>query len=143
MSNTSTHNIWDGMVQRCHNPTAKDFPRYGAKGIAVCDRWRVFENFLADMGIRPAGLSIDRYPNSGGNYEPGNCRWATATEQVRNSTAVRRITVGGRTQCLVDWLREIGLSSTAFQGRVARGWSVERAVTTPPDQRFNWQKDAR
>jgi len=71
------------MLQRCSNPCRADWQRYGGRRIAVCDRWRRFENFLADMGACPEGLTLDRIDNNG-NYEPGNCRWTTWEQQVRN-----------------------------------------------------------
>lgn len=78
-----TYSTWSGMIQRCTNPNAPNYERYGAKGIAVCERWRIFINFLADMGERLAGTSIDRIDLIG-NYEPDNCRWATSAEQAAN-----------------------------------------------------------
>lgn len=71
------------MRQRCHNPNATKWPLYGGRGIEVCERWASFENFLADMGERPAGMTIDRIDNDGG-YEPGNCQWADVITQNRN-----------------------------------------------------------
>lgn len=80
----ATHNSWRAMIGRCVQPKTRSFEHYGGRGISVCDRWRnSFESFLADMGVRPEGKSLDRI-NPDGNYEPGNCRWATAFEQRHN-----------------------------------------------------------
>lgn len=87
MYKTRVYTIWVGMIQRTRNPNIPNWHNYGGRGIRICDRWLRFENFLADMGEPPAGLSIDRI-NNDGNYEPGNCRWATAKEQIHN----RRVT---------------------------------------------------
>lgn len=80
-----TYWCWTAMIQRCENPAHPAYKDYGGRGITVCERWRKsFTDFLADMGPRPPGTSIDRYPDFNGNYQPGNVRWATATEQARN-----------------------------------------------------------
>jgi hypothetical protein len=80
---TKTYHVWAAMIQRCTNSKSRDWKLYGAIGISVCDEWRDFSNFLRDMGEKPYGLSLDRIDNDG-HYTPGNCRWATATEQARN-----------------------------------------------------------
>lgn len=78
------YSTWKGMIYRCHSETNNNFPDYGGRGISVCDRWRNdFQAFLDDMGERPEGMSIDRI-NNNGNYEPGNCRWATKDQQDAN-----------------------------------------------------------
>ena len=86
---TVEYRAWLAMRVRCNNQNSKDYPRYGGRGISVCPRWDSFENFLADMGPRPKGMSLDRFPDKNGNYEPGNCRWATPKQQGRNSRSVK------------------------------------------------------
>lgn len=85
-SNSPSYRSWAAMLTRCTNSNATGFHRYGGRGIAVCDRWRDFAAFLTDMGERPTGKSLDRWPNPDGNYEPGNCRWATPKEQAANKS---------------------------------------------------------
>lgn len=80
---TPEFNAWINMIQRCTNPRRKDWKNYGGRGISVCERWRTFANFFADMGPRPQGMTVDRENNSG-NYEPNNCRWATREQQRAN-----------------------------------------------------------
>jgi hypothetical protein len=84
---TPAYHSWCGMIQRCTNPNSKAFPNYGGRGITVCERWRKFENFYADMGAKPEGLSLDRI-NNDGNYEATNCRWATRSQQAQNRRGV-------------------------------------------------------
>ena len=85
---TRTYTSYAEMKKRCKNPNCRQWPYYGAKGVKVCERWlRSFDAFLSDMGPRPRGRTLDRFPDPDGNYEPGNCRWATHTEQMRNRRA--------------------------------------------------------
>lgn len=127
------YRLWSGMIQRCTNPKFVDWRLYGGRGISVCERWRQsFATFFADMGARPsAGLSLDRWPDSNGNYEPGNVRWATAKQQCRHTTRNRQITANGRTQTLVEWSELTGIKRETIADRIAAGWTEERAVGTP------------
>lgn len=95
MKGTKTYGAWVDMLQRCTNQRNRNYRNYGARGIFVCDRWRSFVSFLEDMGEAPKGRSIDRI-DVNGNYEPGNCRWATAAEQALNKQAHRKENVGIR-----------------------------------------------
>lgn len=84
MYKTPTYRSWDHMVGRCSNPNSDSYPEYGGRGIIVCDKWLKFEGFFEDMGERPEGMSIDRFPDNNGNYELDNCRWANPTQQALN-----------------------------------------------------------
>jgi hypothetical protein len=106
------------------------YKHYGGRGITVCERWQTFENFLADMGKRPLGKSLERV-NNDGNYEKSNCRWASHKEQMRNRRTTKMIEWNGRTQSLVDWSDEIGISASVIHGRIRRGWEIEAALTSP------------
>ncbi len=132
LSKSREYKIWGGMVQRCTNPKVPHFERHGGRGIRVCDRWREFENFLADMGTRPSPRHSIERTNNDGNYEPGNCVWATAAQQAMNKTTTRLVTINGETNPLSEWRTRIGLSSSAFHSRIKLGWTVERALTVPP-----------
>lgn len=94
MKATQLYGTWWMMKSRCSNPKQAGYQYYGARGIRVCERWNSFANFVADVGDRPPGTSLDRIDNNG-NYEPGNVRWATAIEQSRNSSKKRRDLTGG------------------------------------------------
>jgi len=83
MTSTGAHVSWLKMIERCEKTYCRRYADYGGRGIRVCDRWKTFENFYADMGDRPEGMSIDRI-DVNGNYEPSNCRWATPAQQRAN-----------------------------------------------------------
>jgi hypothetical protein len=126
------YQAWCSMRNRCNNPNGQDYPDYGGRGITICDRWQEsFNNFLADMGQPPDGMSLDRFPDVNGNYEPANCRWATPSQQGRNKRNNRRITFNGKTQTLVEWGEETGHGMKRLAARLKLGWTVERALTLP------------
>lgn len=130
MKRSKTYDVWAAMIQRCTNSNNPNYPRYGGRGITVCDRWRTFENFLADMGERPAGLSIEREDNDG-HYAPGNCRWATRAEQASNTRRNVKVTLQGQTKTVSEWCRDLGLNVSTVFKRISRsGWSPEKALTT-------------
>ena len=124
---SKTYKIWSGMKQRCLCVSNANFSRYGGRGITVCERWLVFENFIADMGEKPAGMSLDRIDNDG-NYEPGNCRWATIKTQARNMRSNVRWTHNGECLTIAEWAERAGIDRTLLRNRVARGWSIEEAM---------------
>jgi len=123
---------WAKMIGRCHDEKDKSYFRYGGRGIRVCDRWREsYQAFLEDMGRRPPGpFSIERKDNNG-NYEPGNCRWATQREQCNNRRTSHLITCNGETLSASDWARRIGIDAATILGRLRLGWSSESAIQTP------------
>jgi len=131
MSKSVEHNTWSKIKARCHNPTDKCFRYYGARGISVCDRWRFsFENFFADMGLRPRGTTIDRIDNDG-NYEPSNCRWATKTQQARNKRRSLRFEWDGALMQINDICDKVGIPRGLVYQRVRAGWDHYRAFTQP------------
>lgn len=132
---TPEYRIWCGMVTRCTNRRLACAHNYALRGITICERWRgSFAAFLADVGPRPSpGHSIDRIDNDRG-YEPGNCRWATAAEQQRNTRRNKLLTLNGRTMCVADWAAELGISRYTIFDRLRRGYTPEKALTVG-DQR--------
>jgi hypothetical protein len=125
---TKTYKCWQGIKARCNYAKGKFYHRYGGRGIKVCDRWSVFENFLSDMGECPAGYSIERI-DVNGNYETSNCKWIPLEEQVNNTRQTRLMTAFGKTMTFAQWARHVGIKRNTIEDRLRRGWSLERALT--------------
>ena len=128
---TVEYRTWLDMLDRCRRVGHISYPNYGARGITVCERWMMFENFVADMGLRPWGGSIDRIdPN--GNYEPSNCRWLPRSEQNRNKRTNHVIEIDGERAILAVWVQRSPASLATIIRRLAAGWSPKAAVFTAP-----------
>lgn len=128
---TPIHNIWMGMRDRCSNPNRHEYHHYGGRGIKVCERWQTFENFLADMGERPSAKhGVDRI-DTNGDYEPGNCRWATQAEQLRNTRRTRWLIYEGKQWCAAELARHLGIKPRTLFGRLGAGWPPERWAQPP------------
>lgn len=130
--NTKEYRTWAKMIARCTNQNDPKYHRYGGRGITVCERWRhSYDNFLSDLGRAPSKKhSIDRI-NVNGNYEPGNCRWATAKQQANNTTKNRYISYLGITKSASDWALEVGMKQATIIARLNRGWSVYDTLNKP------------
>jgi hypothetical protein len=119
------------MRTRCKSPVAPNFHLYGGRGITVCERWDSFEAFVSDLGERPdLAQSLDRIDVEG-NYEPGNCRWATSEEQGNNRRTNRWIEAFGRRQTLKQWSSETGIPQTTLAERLDAGMSPQDALSKP------------
>lgn len=122
---------WWSMIYRCKYKSRHDYQRYGGRGVTVCERWSDFDAFLKDMGPKPSPHhSLDRIDGNG-NYEPSNCRWATATEQSRNRRGNHYLEFNGERLTITEWALRIGIDRTSLLERISTGWSVEKALTTP------------
>jgi hypothetical protein len=123
--------LWGAMKARCFDEKHPSYYLYGAKGVTVCERWLTFENFVEDMAPRPAGTSLDR-EDGNGPYCKENCRWATATEQGRNKSNNRLVTLYGMSKPVTFWAEVSGTPSKTIYARLDRGWNEKKAVFTPP-----------
>lgn len=138
-----TYNSWQNMIARVDGQRGEaTAANYSARGISMCERWRGFDAFLEDMGVRPVGTTLDRIDNDRG-YECGvceacvsadrnkNCRWATRKDQQRNRRTNALLTYNGETACLSEWSERLGMGRGVLRKRIDSGWSVEEALTTP------------
>lgn len=130
MTETKIYRTWCHMKGRCLNPKDSAYHRYGGRGISICERWIIFENFLSDMGLPPDdSYSIERIDNNG-NYCAENCRWATWKEQCRNRTTSKFITYKNETKTLAQWCDELKINYDLIQSRLSLGMTFEQAITT-------------
>lgn len=130
--------IWKNMIRRCTKPYSSAYGNYGARGIAVCERWsRSFDAFAEDMGNRPSpDHSIDRI-NNDGNYEPNNCRWATQKEQMRNTRVNRFLVIEGVRKTIAEWADDSPVPRKIVYQRIAAGWKPKEALERPVDLKFS------
>lgn len=129
-----TYQSWENMIARCTRPSNPAYRYYKAQGIKVCARWRKFKNFLADMGERPHGATLDRFPDRRGDYRPGNCRWASKIEQANNRVTNARFEYRGRSYTLAELARATDVPKELLRSRLLRSgrkWTVAGAVDTP------------
>lgn len=125
---SSTYSKWQGMKTRCYNTKSNRYKYYGGKGIGVCGRWlESFENFLTDMGICPQGMTLDRIDSNKG-YAPENCRWVDLATQSRNRTNVKQYTIKGKTQCLNQWVKELGVTFNKAKRLLSQGFTIKEAL---------------
>lgn len=126
---------WMNMWRRCTYSKHKAFPDYGGRGIKVCERWEKFENFYADMGAKPDPKhSLDRI-DVNGHYEPGNCRWATASDQLNNTRRNHTVEFRGESKTISEWAKAMNMSHETLRARLRLGWSIECALTTPVNKK--------
>ena len=132
------HSIWRGMKHRCYSPKNVHYASYGGRGITVCDRWlgnNGYKNFEADMGPRLSAKHTIERKNNDGNYEPGNCVWASRKKQQRNRRGNHLLTIGGITKCMTEWAEENGLIFNTLQKRIRKGWP-ESMWLIPANQNY-------
>lgn len=131
MSRSPEYRVWASMIDRCKNLRGKRYANYGGRGISVCDRWMIFENFITDMGERPdVGYSIER-KNNDGNYEPSNCRWATRKEQDYNKSSTIMLDYKGSKITTLEASQISGISPLRIRQRIFVGWPVDDAINKP------------
>lgn len=134
-TNTPIWTSWQHMMTRCANPNNEGFADYGGRGIKVCERWSDFRNFMADMGERPPGTSLDRI-DVNGHYEPGNCRWATRYQQSANVRRTTYVEWRGEKRLLIELAREFGIPYSTIRKRYLKlKWPIEKCLIPSIDGR--------
>ena len=123
-----TYSVWIHMLNRCNNPINSSYSNYGGRGIVVCERWRIYENFLKDMGEKPNGNTLDRIDNNG-NYELGNCRWVTMKVQQNNKRNNRKVNYMGKDMTISQLSERCGVNRGTLIYRIKKGMTVEEAVS--------------
>ena len=135
MSESSTYRTWRNMLQRCENEKNPHYKSYGARGIIVCDQWKIYANFLKDMGVRPKNTTLDRIDNDG-NYELKNCRWATSKQQSRNHSRNLTFVINGEQKTLIDWCEQHQIKYKTAHARIRCGFSIEESLEITPNERL-------
>lgn len=127
-----TYTSWRNMVSRCTRPNSTSYEHYRKRGIKLCKRWLVFDNFLADMGERPPGTTLDRLDNDG-HYEPGNCRWGDKKQQANNRSTNQLFEYRGQTYTMIQLALATGVPKETIRSRLVRStrWTIEDAINTP------------
>ena len=128
------YSAWQGMIQRCTNKSCAAYRHYGGRGIKVCDRWLNFENFIADIGMRPEGYTLERKNNMMG-YCKENCEWTTRKNQARNTRRNRLLELDGVKATMPEWSERTGLTVDTIRNRFRNGWSVEETLSIPSDDK--------
>jgi hypothetical protein len=121
------YSVWRGMMRRCYEKNFKQFNDYGGRGISVCERWKTFSNFAADMGDRPVGHSIERKDNNGG-YESSNCKWASKRDQQRNQRVTRKVKIEGIEYLACELAEIAGVKTDTIIERAERGLSYKQVI---------------
>lgn len=137
---TPEYRSWTNMIARCTNPKCTYYEYYGGRGITVCDRWKSFPEFVADMGNKPSRRHTLERLDTNGNYSPGNCVWASRASQAKNKRSTKIVEYMGDRLCLTDMARKHGLRPLTLRYRLLHGWDIEKAITTKPNRKAaTWQ----
>lgn len=138
MSKSRIYEIWMGVIKRCTNQNCMGYKYYGGRGIKVCDRWMSFINFYNDtINGYSDELSLDRFPNTNGDYEPTNFRWATYEQQANNKTDTHLIEHNGKALTVSQWAKEVGVPYRRLLGRISKGWDIGVALSLPKQKITN------